>query len=112
MININFKTLHFQSQKSLEPNTDEQLKLNELPFRLQPLSNNIINDSKSTNSSSLHYAIKKLNFSGVLIMCGNPNKENYQNLIIDGPAKVLIFGKHREDIKKESFITISNFIAH
>ena len=90
----------FSIAKSLEPSTDEKLKLEELPFRLQPLSENIVNDSKSTNSSSLYYAIKKLNFSGVLIMCGNPNKENYQNLIIDGPAKVLIFGKHREDIKK------------
>ena len=94
------KDFAFSIAKSLEPHTDEKLKLNELPFRLQPLSKNIINDSKSTNSSSLYYAIEKLNFSGVLIMCGNPNKENYQNLIINGPAKVLIFGKHREDIKK------------
>jgi UDP-N-acetylmuramoylalanine--D-glutamate ligase len=90
----------FSIAKSLEPNTNEKLKLEELPFRLQPLTKNIINDSKSTNSSSLHHAIKKLNFSGVLVMCGNPNKEDYQNLIIDGPAKVLIFGKHREEIKK------------
>ncbi len=94
------KDFAFSIAKSLEPHTDEKLKLNELPFRLQQLSKNIINDSKSTNSSSLYYAIEKLNFSGVLIMCGNPNKENYQNLIINGPAKVLIFGKHREDIKK------------
>ena len=90
----------FSIAKSLEPSTDKKLTLEELPFRLQQLSKNIINDSKSTNSSSLYYAIKKLNFSGVLIMCGNPNKENYQNLIIDGPTKVLIFGKHRDDIKK------------
>ncbi|MBL6819639.1 MAG: UDP-N-acetylmuramoylalanine--D-glutamate ligase [SAR86 cluster bacterium] len=90
----------FLIAKSLEPDTNKKLKLEELPFRLQPISKNIINDSKSTNSSSLYYAIKKLNFAGILIMCGNPNKEDYQNLIIDGPAKILIFGKHREEIKK------------
>ena len=94
------KDFAFSIAKSLEPNTNEKFKLEELPFRLQPISENIVNDSKSTNSASLYYAIKKLNFTGVLVMCGNPNKENYQNLIIDGPAKVLIFGKHREDIKK------------
>ena len=90
----------------------EDLNLSDLPFRLQKISPGIINDSKSTNSASLLYAIKKLNFKGDLIICGNPNKENYKELCIEGPRRVFIFGKHRNELlnifKHENISTFEN----
>ena len=84
---------------SIEPKlNDKDLNLFNLPFRLQKISPGIINDSKSTNSSSLIYAINKLNFRGDLIICGDPNKENYKELCIEGPRRVFIFGKHRNEL--------------
>ena len=51
----------------IEPKLNvEDLNLSDLPFRLQKISSGIINDSKSTNSASLLYAINKLNFKGRL----------------------------------------------
>ena len=76
----------------------EDLNLSDLPFRLQKISPGIINDSKSTNSASLLYAINKLNFRGDLIICGNPNKENCKELCIEGPRRVFIFGKHQNEL--------------
>ena len=76
----------------------EDLNLSDLPFRLQKISPGIINDSKSTNSASLLYAINKLNFKGDLIICGNPNKENCKELCIEGPRRVFIFGKHQNEL--------------
>ncbi len=97
----------------IEPKlNDEDLNLSDLPFRLQKISPGIINDSKSTNSASLLYAINKLNFEGDLIICGNPNKENYKELCIEGPRRVFIFGKHRNELlnilKHENISTFEN----
>ena len=97
----------------IEPKLNvEHLNLSDLPFRLQKISPGIINDSKSTNSASLLYAINKLNFRGDLIICGNPNKENYKELCIEGPRRVFIFGKHRNEllniIKHENISTLEN----
>ena len=90
----------------------EDLNLSDLPFRLQRISPGIINDSKSTNSASLLYAINKLNFKGDLIICGNPNKENYKELYIEGPRRVFVFGKHRNELlnilKHENISTFEN----
>ena len=89
-----------------------ELNLSNLPFRLQKISSGIINDSKSTNSASLLYAINKLNFRGDLIICGNPNKENYKELLIKGPRRVFIYGKHRNELlnilKHENISTFVN----
>ena len=83
----------------IEPKLNvEDLNLSDLPFRLQKISPGIINDSKSTNSASLLYAINKLNFKGDLIICGNPNKENCKELCIEGPRRVFIFGKHQNEL--------------
>ena len=90
----------------------EDLNLSDLPFRLQKISPGIINDSKSTNSASLLYAINKLNFRGDLIICGNPNKENCKELCIEGPRRVFIFGKHQNELlnilKHENISTFQN----
>ena len=89
----------------------EKLKLSKLPFRLQKISEGIINDSKSTNSASLLYALRKLNFKGDLILCGNPNKENYEEFCIKGPRRVFIYGEHRIELlnvlKHENISTYS-----
>ena len=97
----------------IEPKLNvEDLDLSDLPFRLQKISPGIINDSKSTNSASLLYAIKKLNFKGDLVICGNPNKENYKELCIEGPRRVFIFGKHQNELlnilKHENISTFEN----
>ena len=88
------------------------LNLSTLPFRLQEISAGIINDSKSTNSASLLYAINKLNFKGDLIICGNPNKEDCKELCIKGPRRVFIYGKHRNELlnilKHENISTFKN----
>ena len=97
----------------IEPKLNvEDLNLSDLPFRLQKISPGIINDSKSTNSASLLYAINKLNFRGDLIICGNPNKENCKELCIEGPRRVFIFGKHQNELlnilKHENISTFEN----
>ena len=38
----------------------KKIKLDNLPYRLEPISKNIINDSKSTNFHSLSYALNKV----------------------------------------------------
>ena len=83
----------------LESNLDgNDINLSNLPFRLQKISEGVINDSKSTNSASLLYALNKLNFKGDLILCGNPGKEGYKELNIEGPKRVFIYGKHRNEL--------------
>ena len=90
----------------------ENLNLTNLPFRLQKISEGIVNDSKSTNSASLLYALSKLNFKGDLILCGNPKKENYKELSIKGPRRVFIFGRHKNEllniIKHQNISIFSN----
>ena len=83
----------------------EKIKLKNLPFRYQKISENIINDSKSTNFHSLSYAVDKANnlFKNseyILIVCGNPKKEEYRKISIEGPKEILIFGEHRMDIDR------------
>ena len=96
---IGLKDLAFEIASSLEKidySTFGPLK--ELPHRLEEVIPGIINDSKSTNSASLLYAIEKLNFSGNLIICGDPRKEP-RSYEISGPQQVYIFGEHRNELK-------------
>ena len=87
--------------QDLEPNSSyENLEFSLLPHRLEKFLERFIDDSKSTNSSSLRHALSKLKFSGVLIMCGDPDKECLSKINIKGPNKVYIFGKHRKDLMK------------
>ena len=87
--------------KDLEPNSNyDDLKLSLLPHRLEKFAGRFIDDSKSTNSSSLKHAISKLEFSGVLIVCGDPDKECLDEIIVKGPKKVYIFGNHRKNLLK------------
>ena len=77
----------------------------DLPYRYQKISNSIINDSKSTNMHSLQYAIELANkgFQNnnyVLITCGNPEKERFSKVSLDGPEEVLICGNHRKEISE------------
>jgi UDP-N-acetylmuramoylalanine--D-glutamate ligase len=80
----------------------KKIKLKNLPYRYQFISKNIINDSKSTNTSSLKYAISKANMhfqdDYILICCGDPKKENFPKIEISGPEKILIYGNHAKQI--------------
>ena len=74
-----------------------------LPHRFENidgLSNSFINDSKATNTASLEYALNKMSGDCYLILCGDPNKEQYKNYKIIGPKKVFIFGAHAREIYK------------
>ena len=77
----------------------DSIKLMPLQHRLEKVNKNILNDSKSTNSHSLLYALKKTKFKGHLIICGSPHKENLSQIKIVGPKRVWIFGKHRFELK-------------
>ena len=81
-----------------------RIKFKNLPFRFEVLSENIINDSKSTNFHSLSYALKQANnaFKNseyILIVCGDPKKEGYRKISIEGPEEIFIFGKHAKEIE-------------
>jgi UDP-N-acetylmuramoylalanine--D-glutamate ligase len=83
----------------------KKLELQNLPLRFEFIKKNIVNDSKSTNSNSLFYAIKEANFifnenNYSLIMCGDPSKELYIKINIKGPREVIVFGDHRDEIQK------------
>ena len=39
----------------------------------------------------------------ILILCGDPSKEQYERYKISGPTSVYIFGKHAEEISKKVF---------
>tara|TARA_Y100000739_G_scaffold182935_1_gene161207 strand:+ start:3723 stop:4802 length:1080 start_codon:yes stop_codon:yes gene_type:complete len=96
-----YETIAKKIAKDLEPNSNyDDLKLSSLPHRLEEFAERFIDDSKSTNSSSLKHAISKLDFSGTLIICGDPDKECLDEIIIKGPKRVYIFGKHRKDLLK------------
>ena len=98
---IDLKDLAFEIASNLEKINFKSLSpLNDLPHRLEEVAPGIINDSKSTNSASLLYAIKKLNFDGSLVICGDPKKEP-KSLEIKGPMQVYIFGKHRNELKNK-----------
>ena len=58
-------------------------ELKDLPFRFQKINQNTINDSKSTNSHSLKFAIceaSKIFNDFALILIGNPEKEGYKEV--------------------------------
>ena len=81
----------------------KKIKLDNLPYRLEFISKNIINDSKSTNFHSLSYALNKdddlfKDQEYILIVCGDPEKEGYREVLIEGPKEVLIFGKHAQSL--------------
>ncbi len=82
----------------------EKIEFKNLPFRFQKISNNIINDSKSTNFHSLSYALKQaervFNSEYILIICGDPKKEQFREIYLDGPEKIFIFGNHSNEINK------------
>jgi len=59
-----------------------------------------INDSKATNLAALEFALNKMHGDYYLILCGDPNKEQYKNYKIIGPKKVFIFGAHAREIYK------------
>ena len=81
----------------------KKIKLDNLPYRFEFISKNIINDSKSTNFHSLSYALNKVedlfkDQDYILIVCGNPKKEEHRKVSIEGPKEVLIFGKHAQEL--------------
>ena len=78
-----------------------------LPHRLEPcaLSNGLqaINDSKSTNTDSLRYALNNLPASAYqhLIIMGDPAKEQYKDINIAGPSNVFICGKYSASLAEK-----------
>lgn len=81
----------------------KKFSLKNLPYRYEHISKNIINDSKSTNNHSLKYALNKASAyfdhkDFILLICGDPKKEDYPELHISSPSQVLIFGKHSDSL--------------
>ena len=85
----------------------QDIALHELRHRLQHVGIHnqlvFINDSKATNLTALKFALNKMSSPYVLILCGDPSKEQYDSYKIIGPTKVYIFGKHAEEISKKIF---------
>ena len=85
----------------------QDIALHELPHRRQHVGIHnqlvFINDSKATNLTALKFALNKMSSPYVLILCGDPSKEQYDSYKIIGPTKVYIFGKHAEEISKKIF---------
>ena len=76
-------------------------ELKDLPFRFQKINQNTINDSKSTNSHSLKFAIceaSKIFNDFALILIGNPEKEGFKEVEISNPSLVVICGIHANEI--------------
>ena len=91
------KTIYKFITGSMPPNKE----LKDLPFRFQKINQNTINDSKSTNSHSLKFAIceaSKIFNDFALILIGNPEKEGYKEVEISNPSLVVICGKHANEI--------------
>ena len=82
----------------------KKINFKNLPFRFEMISENIINDSKSTNFHSLSYALDEtkhiFHSEYILIVCGDPAKEQNREIIIDGPKAIYIFGYHAKEIYK------------
>jgi UDP-N-acetylmuramoylalanine--D-glutamate ligase len=102
---ISYETDPYKLFEWITDTKPKKIKLKNLPYRYQMVANNVINDSKSTNYHSLSYALKEaknffkgLNF--VLIVCGDPKKENFRNISLHEPEEVFIFGVHSKDIDK------------
>src|SRR6056300_149607 len=90
----------------------QDIVLKELPHRCQHVLTKdklvFINDSKATNLSALKFALNAMSSPYVLILCGDPNKEQYNSYKINGPTKVYIFGKHAGKFL-EKYLTQKNF---
>tara|TARA_Y100000996_G_scaffold402568_1_gene374665 strand:+ start:19 stop:1101 length:1083 start_codon:yes stop_codon:yes gene_type:complete len=85
----------------------KDIQVNNLPHRFEQFkrfkstgSTYGINDSKATNLAALEFALNKMLGDYYLILCGDPNKEQYKNYKIIGPKKVFIFGAHAREIYK------------
>ena len=81
------------------------IQFTDLPHRLEPMNGSrwlkhLINDSKATNLAALEYALNKMDDSYFLILCGDPNKEQYKKYKIIGPKKIFIFGSYAREIYK------------
>jgi len=85
----------------------QDIELKDLPHRYQHITTHnqmvFINDSKATNLTALKFALKKMSSPYVLILCGDPDKEQYESYKIIGPTKVYIFGNHAEEISRKIF---------
>ena len=83
----------------------QDIELKDLPHRNQYVATHnqmvFINDSKATNLNALKYALRKMSNPYVLILCGDPDKEQYNSCKIVGPTKVYIFGNHAEEISRK-----------
>ena len=83
------------------------IALLDLPHRYQQVLRHdqltFINDSKATNLTALKYALNQTSGPCVLILCGDPDKEQYDFYETSDPFKIYIFGKHAEDISKKLF---------
>ena len=81
------------------------IKLKDLPHRHQRIVTKdqmvFINDSKATNLNALKFALNKMSNPYVLILCGDPDKEQYESYEIVGPTKVYIFGNHAKAISRK-----------
>mgnify|MGYP001194770052 CR=1 FL=1 len=86
----------------------KDIQVNNLPHRFEQFKRfkstgstyGGINDSKATNLAALEFALNKMLGDYYLILCGDPNKEQYKNYKIIGPKKVFIFGAHAREIYK------------
>ena len=85
----------------------QDIQLKDLPHRHQYIVTRdkmvFINDSKATNLTALKFALNKMSTPYVLILCGDPDKEQYESYEIEGPTKVYIFGNHAEEISSKIF---------
>ena len=63
----------------------------------------IINDSKSTNTDSLKYALDSLSDDSCthLILMGDPSKERYDSLELSKPPYLYICGKHADQLSSK-----------
>ena len=102
---ISYETDPYKLFEWITKTKSEKIELKNLPFRCQKISENIINDSKSTNFHSLSYALNEAkalfkNSEYALIVCGDPEKEGHRKISIEGPKEVLIFGNHRKELQR------------
>ena len=101
---ISFETDPYKLFNWITGREAKKIELKNLPFRFEHITEKVINDSKSTNYHSLNYAMKKakecFDNDYILIVCGNPKKEKYKEIHLNGPSEVYIFGKHSNQINR------------
>ena len=93
-----YKLFHWITGKEAEV-----INLKNLPFRFEIITKSIINDSKSTNTDSLKYALSKVSEDSRLhlILMGNPDKERYDSFLLSKPQYLYICGKHAEQLSNK-----------